>query len=137
MRIECITDEQDKLVRQYAKRLDAQLGEDAYHNAICYFLEHPKPNEQIREFVSLMAYRTRMCLYKIFRHEQVERKNIEHYINGDPIPAQRGLTHGWGVKLLKCRKGLHDMVEENLTYVGTRRTCLACMRERLKRKRQR
>lgn len=132
---ELITEQDDIAIRQYAKRLDAQSGEDAYHNAVCTILEHPP--EQIKNVVGLCSVATKMSLYKIFRHEATERKNIEHFINDDPVPAQRGLAHGWGVKLLKCRKGLHEMVESNLAYVGTRRTCLACMQERLKRKRQR
>lgn len=131
---ELISNEDDVVLRGYAKRLNVELGEDAYHNAVCDILHH---KTEVQNILALGTIAIRRSLCKIFRHENTERKNIEHYINNDPVPAQRGLVHGWGVKLLKCRKGLHEMVESNLAYVGTRRTCLVCMQERLKRKRQR
>lgn len=131
---ELISNEDDVVLRRYAKQLHSQDGEDAYHNAVCVLLE--KPKEDIRSIIGLCSVCIKSSLYKIFRHEAIERKNIEHFINNDPIPLQKNLVHG-RQKHSKCRKGLHDMVEENLTYVGTRRTCLACMQERLKRKRQR
>lgn len=131
---ELITEEDDTVLRKYARKLHSQDGEDAYHNAVCTLLEKPKDN--IRNIVGLCSVAIRMSLYKIFRHEATERKNIEHFINNDPIPAQKGLVYG-RLKLVKCRKGLHEMVDSNLTYVGTRRTCLACMQDRIKRKKHR
>lgn len=118
-----ITEEDDIVLRGYAKRLDPQQGEDAYHNAICSMLEKPTV---IQNIIGLCIVAIRRALYKIFRHEKTERENIEHYINGDPVPAQVGWKRG-SVRQEKCRKGLHDLVEGNLVYVGARRTCQACM----------
>lgn len=130
---ELISNEDDVVLRRYAKQLHSQYGEDAYHNAVCILLEKPKQN--IQNIIGLCSVCIKSSLYKIFRHESIERKNIEHFINNDPIPALQNLVHG-RQKHSKCRKGLHDMVEENLTYVGARRTCLQCMRDRLQRKKR-
>lgn len=128
-----ITEEDDVVLRRYAKKL-GDNGEDAYHNAVCTILEGTA--KEIKDIRGLCIVATKRSLFKIFRHESAERRNIEHYINGDPVPIQVGLQYG-RQKLTKCRKGLHEMIEENLTYVGTRRTCLACMQDRLKRKTRR
>lgn len=123
---ELITEEDDKTLRAYAKRLHNQDGEDAYHNAVCSLLGY---KDEIQNVQALGIVVIRKALHKIWRHEQAERKNIEHYINNDPIPAQQGLEYG-RQKQLKCRKKLHDLVEGNLVYVGARRTCLSCMQIR-------
>lgn len=123
-----LTKEDDRALRGYAKRLHSEWGEEAYHNAVCGMLLRKKWDE-IKDIRGFCIVAIKYALYKIFRHETSERRNIEAYINNDPIPMQAGLVHG-RMKHEMCRKGLHRLIDGNLAYVGIQRTCRACKRER-------
>ena len=123
-----LTTEEDMILRRYAKRLHQDLGEEAYHNVICDMLSRRKW-EGIQDIRGFCIVAIRYALYKIFRHEASERRAIEPYISGDLIPMQIGLQKG-RLKHEMCRKELHTLTEENSAYIGERRTCRICKRER-------
>ena len=127
-----LTEEDDKALRGYARRLHRSLGEEAYYNVVCDMLLRGKW-KIIHDVRGFFVVSMKYALIKIFRHEASERRNIEAYINNDPIPTQIGLWAG-RQKHETCRKGLHPLVEGNLVYIGVRRTCRACKqaRERVK-----
>jgi hypothetical protein len=127
-----LTKEEDRILRGYAKRLHQDLGEEAYHNVVCDTLTRGKA-EGIRDIRGFFVVAIKYALYKIFRHEASERRTIESYMNGDPIPQQIGLQRG-RLKHEMCRKGLHVLTEENSAYIGVRRTCKACKQARERRK---
>jgi len=122
-----ITVEEDKTLRRYAKWLDSELGEDAYHVAIFDTMRRGK-TEEIRNTVGYFYVAIKSSLYKLYRHEQSERKNVQAFINNDPIPMQTGLAMG-RLKSDTCRRG-HEWKEENIFYVKDRRGCLICKRAR-------
>lgn len=122
-----LTEEDDTMLRGYARRLGG-WGEEAYHNAICEMLSRGKA-ESIRDVRSFFIVAIKYALYKIYRHEVAERKNIEAYLNGDPIPQDKGLRYG-RLKHERCKKNLHVLTEENSAYIGVRRTCRQCKRLR-------
>lgn len=123
-----LTNEEDKALRGYARRLHSEWGEEAYHNVVCEILSRGKV-ESIRDIIGFGIVAIKYALYKIFRHEASERQNIEAYLNNDPIPQHVGLVMG-RQRHEMCRKGLHRLIDGNLAYIGIRRTCRACKRER-------
>lgn len=123
-----LTEQDDQVLRRYARQLHYEYGEEAYHNVICEILSRGKW-ETIQDIRGFCIIAIKYALYKIFRHEVSERRNIESYINGDIIPMQVGLVKG-RVKRERCRKELHDLVEGNLAYISGQRTCRACKQER-------
>lgn len=123
-----LSESQDIALRAYAKRLHPILGEDAYHNSVCDAMRRVG-FENIRSIEGFFRRAIKMSLFKIFRHEKVERNNMQSFINGDPVPMTVGLVYG-RMKHDVCRKKLHSLIEGNLVYVGGRRTCQACKRMR-------
>lgn len=119
--------DEDKGIRAYARRLH-QDGEDAYHNSVVDVLTRGQM-ETIRVISVFFRVATRYALYKMFRHESAERLNIEAWLNGYPPPMTVGLANG-RLPRTHCRKNGHPLVEGNLAYIGARRTCLTCKRER-------
>ena len=127
-----LNEHDDRNLREYAKRLHPQLGEDAYHNVVCDVLVQQKVIHNIEPFFHVAMKR---ALWKIYRHEQSEREQIEAYIQGDPSPSMKGLLIGretQNIRQAQCRRG-HELVEGNLAYISGRRTCRTCkrMRERV------
>lgn len=122
-----LIEECDKSFRQYAKQLHVEYGEDAYHTVVCEILERGKISE-IRDIQAYVRVAMRWALYKMFRHEGVERRNNEIWMKDGSVPMQKGLVYG-RKKWERCRKG-HKWSEEMTAYVGGRRTCRICKRER-------
>jgi hypothetical protein len=122
-----LTEEEDKTLRRYAKWLDYELGEDAYHIAIFDTMRRGK-TEEIRNIVGYFYVAIKASLYKLYRHEKSERKNVQAFINNDPIPMQTGLAMGRG-KSNTCKRG-HEWKEEHIFYVQGRRGCLICKKTR-------
>lgn len=123
-----ITNEEDIMLRRYALRLNREVGEDAYHVVVCDVLSKNHVDD-IKNIPTFFRVSIRRALYKIFRHERAERKNIQAYINNDPVPMQIGLV--WGRKKREvCLTGRHKLVDGNLSYIGKQRTCRMCKRER-------
>lgn len=120
-------DEQDRDLRNYARWISPNDGEDAYHDAICDVLRRGKDGE-IANAAAFFRCAIKRALYKIFRHEKAERENTAAWLAGDPPPSAPGLKLG-RLPQTHCRRG-HPLTEENLTYVGPRRTCRTCFRAR-------
>jgi hypothetical protein len=119
----------DNQLRQYAKRVDAVNGEDAYHNAVLYVLTH---NPVIQNTVGYYAVAIKRALWKVYRHKNAEDHGALIFLSNNAIQNHRGLEKGRGVKLEFCRKNLHKLTPDNLSFIGQRRTCKACkqIRER-------
>ena len=127
-----LTEQEDQVLRSHAQRLSYEWGEDAYHNVICDILATQK-EQALHNVCGYLKVATKYALYKVYRHEDAEQRNIQHSYQNDPIPQHVGLSigrqkHEW------CRKGLHRLIDGNLAYIGIRRTCRACkqLRERKK-----
>jgi len=118
----------DEELRRYAKRLNPDLGEDAYHEMVFHMLMRGKTEEGIVNIHGFYRLSIKRELYKLYRHEQAEARNISAWIYNDPVPMQVGLANG-RKKLPTCRKG-HEWKEETIVYIGGRRTCLICKRIR-------
>ena len=119
--------EVDREVRKYIKCLDKDWGEDAYHDAVVSIISNKE-----RDIYSPIGYLTRAAkhaLYHIWRHESAEGRNIESFVHNSPIPMQVGLVNG-RLKHLKCKKNLHDLVEENIVYIKGKRNCRLCKQKR-------
>lgn len=121
------TDEDDAPVRRYARWLHPELGEDAYHTAVCEVLVRGRA-ESIRNAQAFYRVAIRRALYKIFRHEQAEREQTARFLAGDPPSTAAGLAMGRHTQT-HCRRR-HELSEENCCYIGKRRTCRTCKRER-------
>ena len=67
-----LTEEDDQVLRGYARRLHVQYGEEAYHNVICDMLTRDKW-DQIQDIIGFCRVAIKYALYKIFRHEASER----------------------------------------------------------------
>ena len=129
-----LNEQDDKSLRGYARRLHSELGEDAYHNVICEVL---KRQVVIKNEIAFFHVTIKRAIWKIFRHEKVERERTESYVRGDPPTTMVGLLKGHmkqGVRQSHCRRG-HELIEGNLVYIGKdkRRTCKTCryMKERV------
>ncbi len=119
--------EHDNDLRHYARRLDGERGEDAYHTAVCDVIARG----QIASILNPVAFfrvAIKRSLWKLFRHEVAERRNVEHFLNNDPVPAHVGLPQG-RLKHSHCKNG-HALEEPNLIYIGTQRACKTCKRTR-------
>lgn len=127
-----LTEQEDQILRRYAQRLNPEWGEDAYHEVICDILIKQK-EENIQNVCGFIKTSIKYSLYRWYRHEDAERRNIEHYLNNDPIPQHVGLVMG-RQKHEMCRKGLHRLIDGNLAYIGKQRTCRQCKRERERKK---
>jgi hypothetical protein len=122
-----LTEDDDRVLRSRARRLHAELGEDAYHTAVCEVLMRDHA-ETIRSVVGFFQVATRRALYKIFRHDRAEMEQTAAWLNDEPIPQHAGLAQGRQMHT-HCRRG-HPLTEENCAYIGARRTCRTCKRER-------
>lgn len=117
----------DSSLRRYARWLNQEMGEDAYHDVVCSILERGHV-DQIRNLHSFFLVAIRRALFKLFRHEQSEREQVTAYLAGDPPPTAAGLQMGRQMQT-HCRRG-HLFTEDNLAYIGSRRTCRMCKRSR-------
>lgn len=122
-----ITVEDDRSLRRYALFLHDELGEDAYHDAICRVLERP-PSEPIRNITAFCRVAAKRALRNIYRQERTEREQTAAWLAGDPPYTQQALVKGRQPRT-ECKRG-HPMVEENLSYTGTERCCRTCKRMR-------
>lgn len=124
-----ITVEQDTRIRRYAKWLDADNGEDAYHDAVVACIQRKvKPDDAI----GLLSTSTKYSLYKIYRHEQAEKKCVDMFLSNTAIPRHTALAQQRKIRNVKqtyCNKG-HELTPENRAPCGTRTTCRICRRAR-------
>ena len=133
-----LTQEIDQQIRGYAKRLDREFGEEAYHNVVCDVLERDGM-ASIRDILVFFRVCIRRDLWQIWRHEKAESRQVEKYIRGDQADTNKGLIEGrkiQNVRKERCRSGLHKLIEGNLVYIGKekRRTCRTCRYERARAK---
>jgi hypothetical protein len=122
-----MTRAEDAELRGYARRLDVQWGEDAYHTAVCERLARSS-GPALRNPLAFYRVAIRFALYKIFRAMKNEAVRQMAWLHDEPVPMQRGLPLG-RLPHETCRRG-HRLSEENVAYIGTRRTCRTCKRER-------
>ncbi len=124
-----ITKEVYDKIKKYALRLDRDNGEDACQEVYTKLLKKPETWNP----PSLMAYlyvavkREVWCVWEKQRNELVR---LNMYYTNAPIPSHKGLKSTNNVRTMKatrCRKDLHDLTEDNLVYMGARRTCKACL----------
>lgn len=117
--------DQDRELRTYARRISPNDGEDAYHTAICEVLERGGWEERIvMRPTAYFRTATKLAFYKICRSARAERENVASWLAGDPPPSSSGLKAG-RLPHSHCRRG-HALTDDNLIYVGPRRTCKAC-----------
>lgn len=116
----------DQRLRAYATRLHSD-GEDAYQQAVCEVMARNQM-DQIRDIYAFFRVATKRALYQFFRHERAEREQTAAWLRGDPPSMCVGLAQG-RLTHSHCRKG-HPMSDDNLAYIGPRRTCRTCKRTR-------
>lgn len=121
--LDWLTPELDLDIRMYARWLDADNGEDAYHNTMEWLLRRPTPFI-IQTPAAFLRVAVKRNVLKIWRHNASCQRTAEQVSAGqcpDSLPAlQRGrLPH------THCRRG-HEFTADNLIYVGTARTCKTC-----------
>ena len=121
-----LTDNEDKSLRAHANRLDYDMGEDAYHNAVVSLLSS---NVDPVSANALLLQGTKWALSMLWKKRETDNRCIQSYINGDPTPQQVNMRAG-RLPRTTCRKGLHAMTEENLYWYQGGRGCRACRRER-------
>ena len=120
-----LTDPLDRQLRCYARWLSPDHGEDAYHTCVLQLLERGL-RRAIVNHQAFFRCAIKLAFYKIMRHERAEREQVASWLAGDPPHTQKALT-GRRVPQSHCRRG-HALVEENLSWIGPRRTCLMCRR---------
>ena len=126
----------DNEVRSFAKRLDAERGEDAYHDALVQVL-----NNAATAPLNTIAYlkkATRNKLYRIYEREKAYNDNIVSFLNNDPprcVTALAKAHAAWGLvnhrprqKRTHCRRGHEFTVESTIIRIGQHRTCRICKR---------
>lgn len=114
-------------LRAYARWISPNDGEDAYHDAICDVLRRQQA-DTINNPAAFYRHAIKQSLYKIFRAERRENDKIVNFLAGVMHPSDQNLKLARLPKT-HCRKG-HALTEDNLTYVGPRRTCKLCFRTR-------
>lgn len=124
-----LSEQEDRNLRGYALRLHPELGEDAYHNAVCHILIYKTVPNNVEVFFRVAIKR---ALWKIYRHEKSDREQSFAFLQGDPPSTMVGLLKGrekMNVRQVQCRRG-HEFTEDNIAYIGERRTCKMCKRTR-------
>jgi len=128
MIIDQLTPALDADLRKYAKRLDPDNGEDAYHKALITLME--KPMIEMETPLPFFKRCIKWALSKFYAAQSATDKQVENYIKGGMPIGMEGLRVGQarGVnKRTHCRKG-HPLEEGNIKYVGgdKHRTCRIC-----------
>ena len=116
----------DPVLRAYARRMDYQDGEDAYHHTVLLFLDR---QPQARQFVPFMKHATKQSFWKIRRDQYRHALLNRDAITGRDSPTQINLLKRWehGPRTA-CLRG-HPFTEDNIVMIGPRRTCRICKRE--------
>jgi hypothetical protein len=123
-----LTDAEDRSLRRYAKRLDGELGEDAYHDAVVRVLSARVPLTIVSE-TAVLINGTKWALHRLWTERETDQRCLQSYINGDPSPQMVNLRKGREPRTT-CKKGLHDMTDENIYWSQGVRGCRACRRAR-------
>lgn len=122
----------DADARAFAKYLDADNGEDAYHNTIesLIRLKHFTTPQNIAGFLRTAIRRN---VYKLWRHEHAMSTVATAYMAGEGPQSTLALQKG-RLPHTHCRRG-HEFTVENVIYAGknhTGRTCKQCAQQRRK-----
>jgi len=122
----------DKDARAYAKYLDADNGEDAYHNTIESLIRNRHFTAPTNS-AGFLRTAIRRSVYKFWRHEQSMQAIAAGYTAGEGPHATLSLKQG-RLSHTHCRRG-HEFTPDNIVYVGknhTGRTCKQCAQTRRK-----
>lgn len=119
-----LSQEQDRQLRKFARMIHSDMGEDAYHDAICDMLIKKDKIINVPGFLTVAMKR---ALYKRHAHEKTEIRNLVALYRNDPIPRLAGCF-----KIREaCKKG-HIFTKETVVYKTVQgrkaRTCLICKR---------
>ena len=120
----------DADARAFAKYLDADNGEDAYHNTIEALIRHKHFTAPINPS-GFLRTAIRRSVYKLWRHEQAVSAIATSYTAGEGPHATLALQKGRQVHT-HCRRG-HEFTPDNIIYAGknhTGRTCKQCAQAR-------
>ena len=82
----------------------------------------------IRSVHAFFIVAMKRSLWKLFRHEQAEARQVAAFLHGDPPPTSHGLLQG-RLPRTQCRRG-HLFTPETTVYIGPRRTCRICRNAR-------
>ena len=122
-----ITDEQDKTIRKWAKSMDPEDGENAYHDVVCEILERKTGPQNI---IALCISSIRQRLLNIYKKRVTNDVLVASYLAGNP-PAY--------TKQVKtdCKNG-HRYTPDSTLYQKTPRgtespVCRICREESLAR----
>ena len=116
----------DNDARAYAKYLDADNGEDAYHNTIESLIRNKHFTAPMNS-AGFLRTAIRRSVYKFWRHEQSMQAIAASYTAGEGPHATLPLKQG-RLPHTHCRRG-HELTPENIIYAGknqTGRTCKQC-----------
>jgi len=135
-----ITQELYDKVRKYALRIDRNNGEDACQEVCSQLVRKGLMTWNPPVAISYLFLAVKREVWRIQRSQKSELMRLYTYYRNDPIPVLKGLkleNNSSRMKRTRCRKNFHDLTEDNIVYVGARRTCKACWfirRESYKRK---
>lgn len=123
-----LTPELDQDIREYARYISIDDGEDGYHNAIeqCLRLHVSCPNKP----QAFLRTATKRAIFKLWRHRTSDAEQSGQYLRGDVPDCTIALRKGRQAHT-HCRRG-HEFTIDNIIYVGKARTCKTC--EQLRRK---
>jgi len=116
----------DKDARKYAKYLDADNGEDAYHNMIESLIRNKHFTAPVNS-TGFLRTAIRRSVYKYWRHENSMQATVASYLAGEGPQYVSALKLG-RLPHTHCRRG-HELTPDNIIYVRknhTGRTCKQC-----------
>ncbi len=121
-----LTPELDQDIREYARYLSPDDGEDGYHDAIEAYLQlktsviPTKPRGYLRVL-------TKRAVFKIWRNRTSHYEQEQKYAQGHAPDCTPALLKGRQPRT-HCRRG-HEFTQDNIVYAGkgqTLRTCKTC-----------
>jgi len=127
-----LTQSVDHDARDYAKYLDADNGEDAYHNVIESLIRN-KHIEAPLNSAAFLRTAIRRSVYKYWRHEYSMQATAASYVAGEGPQHVLALKQG-RLPHTHCRRG-HEFTPDNIVYMNkakTSRTCKQCEQARRK-----
>lgn len=128
-----ITVEEDIQIRNYAKRIDWDYGEDAYQEAVYCAL---RQGVTVFDPIGFFKFSTRRTLFGLYNKERAETRAIKYFLE-DFIPpnlanlrAGREKLQAMGggpvkQKQTHCGKG-HPLEGQNVQSSGSKRRCRIC-----------
>lgn len=124
--------------RKYALRICKDVGEDAYHEVWRRLAEKDLAAWNPPVVMAYLHMAIKRQIWTMYKKQGNELTRLHMYHNNAPIPAHAGILsksvyNPRKVIRIRCRKELHDLTEDNLVYIGVRRTCKMCYRASKKR----